>query len=262
MISSPAPSLIRANAIDLPVNPSTIACIVTSPPYNAGIDYTPLDPSAPTPDDNLPWHLYRELAQKSAAEMFRVSIPGGRVWLNVAPIMPAGPLTHLDDQNARVPLLHLWTESLLLAGFLIRDYIVWKQDAHDGGTAWGSWCRPGAVNLRGEWETIVLAYKPIDGADGWKRPTPPQWKGWKDDRVGLGGDWAELTRNVWTIRPARRSEGAPAPFPIEIPLRAIRLSTWLDDVVLDPFAGSRTTGKAATMLGRESVMVDVGMDMR
>jgi DNA modification methylase len=46
-----------------------------------------------------------------------------------------------------------------------------------------------------------------------------------------------LCSTVWQICPARRDGSHPAPFPLELARRCIRLSTWSGEVVLDPFAG-------------------------
>lgn len=69
-------------------------------------------------------------------------------------------------------------------------------------------------------------------------------------------EWPELTRNVWRTPCAARN-GHPAPFPAELPRRAILLSTWPGDVVLDPFCGGGTTVRVARALGRVGVGVDL-----
>jgi site-specific DNA-methyltransferase (adenine-specific) len=62
---------------------------------------------------------------------------------------------------------------------------------------------------------------------------------------------------VWEIRPERaRRVGHPAPFPVELPERFIRLYTYADDVVLDPFLGSGSTAVAAVRNDRRYVGYD------
>lgn len=77
---------------------------------------------------------------------------------------------------------------------------------------------------------------------------------WRD---GLGG-WPALCRDLWRIPPgaSTRSEH-PAVMPTELASRCIRLSTWPNEVVLDPFCGSGTTLVAAKSLGRRAVGVEV-----
>jgi DNA modification methylase len=69
------------------------------------------------------------------------------------------------------------------------------------------------------------------------------------------GGWPALCSTVWNLTPARRG-GHPAPFPVELARRAVRLSTWPGEVALDPFAGSGTTLLAARQLGRRAIGVE------
>jgi site-specific DNA-methyltransferase (adenine-specific) len=67
----------------------------------------------------------------------------------------------------------------------------------------------------------------------------------------------EATLDIWQLRPeSARRVGHPAPFPVALPERLIQLYTYRDDVVLDPFAGSGTTGVAAVRSGRSFVLFD------
>jgi site-specific DNA-methyltransferase (adenine-specific) len=68
-------------------------------------------------------------------------------------------------------------------------------------------------------------------------------------------DWV---RGVWRIKPAsaKRAEH-PAPFPVDIPHRLIKLFSYVGDTVLDPFAGTGTTLVAAYTLGRNSIGIEI-----
>ncbi|MGI0080550.1 MAG: DNA-methyltransferase, partial [Nitrososphaerales archaeon] len=61
--------------------------------------------------------------------------------------------------------------------------------------------------------------------------------------------------NIWKITPAH-SPLHPAVFPLELAQKVIRYYSFEDDVVLDPFAGLGTTGKAAALLGRRFVLIE------
>lgn len=222
------------------VDSDSVSCIVTSPPYNVGIKYDDYV-------DFVPWEEYGQMASDAAEAMARVLMPGGRAWVNVQPTVPHKP----GDNSERVDLECIWKVNLLSAGLRYRDTVAWVQDSFDGACAWGSWLRPSAPNQRGGWESIICVYK-----DHWKRTPPDKYKNWKDERHALGGDWGnDLCRNVWKIKPARASESAPAPFPVEIPARAIRLSSWPEEHILDPFGGSGTTARVADELGRVGISV-------
>ena len=63
------------------------------------------------------------------------------------------------------------------------------------------------------------------------------------------------TSNVWHL-PPYSDDTHPAPFPVELPRRLIKLYSFKDDVVLDPFLGSGTTALAAKELGRRWIGYD------
>lgn len=253
---------IVADSGRMPLRDAITPCVVTSVPYNVAIPNYPSGYS-----DHLPWPVYAAKARAWSREIARILVPGGRVWLNIQQTVPFIPGEPGGD---RVNLAHLWMEALSSAGLLYRDIICWVQDSFDGACAWGSWLTPSAPNLRGSSELILLYYK-----DRWKRDCPPIFAsrrvagvsqpGWKDPRDDLGGDWVDLVRNVWKIPPANKSPmwtpdpgNSPAAFPVEIPARAIRLSTWPNELVVDCFSGRGTTGWAAEQLGRRSVLLDLG----
>lgn len=275
----------------------SVDCVVTSPPYNCGIDY----PNGYI--DYHDWSVYKKSMYAVLVECYRVLKPGGRIWVNVMPAVPSMPRevavggrepgekptrkTAEELGIERVNLAAMWSVLLERARFKYRETVVWLQDSYDGGTAWGSWLSPTAPNTRGSWEPILHYYKP-NSYGGYKREKETaslaRWRNesYKEDRpdkeqVGdpdahpLGGRWEDLCRNVWDLPTVRRAPtkktskepmgqtpGFPARFPIELPARCIRLSTWPGDKVLDPFAGSATTGFAADLLDRRSVMVDIG----
>ncbi len=71
---------------------------------------------------------------------------------------------------------------------------------------------------------------------------------WNQSEVG------QLT--VWNINSVKTAEHA-CPFPVEIPQRAIRATTDVGDLVLDPFMGSGTTIVAAKDLGRKAIGIEI-----
>lgn len=244
-------TLWNADATNLPIEDESVDCIVTSPPYNCGMEYEGVS-------DSFTDEEYAELVQGASREMARVLRPGGRVWLNCLQSLPvyddlealrrdrgtgrkgAQILDHRGDPFGQ------WKDALL-SHLKYRDTIVWIQEGgHDQATAWGSVLSPNAPNLRGRYEPILLAFK-----DTWSRGRVE-----KNDLTW--DDFSRWTRNVWTFKSeSAKRAGHPAPFPAELPRRAIMLSTWPGDVVLDPFCGSGTTIKVAKDVGRQAIGVDL-----
>jgi site-specific DNA-methyltransferase (adenine-specific) len=227
-------TIYNCDILDAPELPE-IACLVSSPPYNVGMNYGGVD-------DRLPWQHYVAFAMRTMNESYRRLMTGARVWINVQHSVPLE-----QGSSLRVDLLGTWRSAAADAGFAYRDVIAWIQGAHDSACQWGSWLQPSAPNIRGGWEAILCLYK-----EQWSRDTPPEHKGWRDSRSNIGGNWEDLTRNVWRINP-ESDERHPAVFPIGLPARCIRLSTWPGETVLDPFMGSGTTLRAAKDLGRKAV---------
>lgn len=64
-------------------------------------------------------------------------------------------------------------------------------------------------------------------------------------------------RNCWILGPDPNSNGHPATFPRELARRCILLGSRPKDVVLDPFAGSGTTGIVAKQLDRASILIEI-----
>lgn len=227
----------------------SVHCVVSSPPYNTTQEY------GVGVSDDRGWAVYGQMVEAVAVELFRVLVQGGRVWWNVQPAIP-------DGDGRRIPLA-LWWQAALEQYLWYRDTVVWIQDSWDGACAWGSWCSPSAPNLRGGHELVLSYYKADDAAGGrgglWRRSPDSEQREYRDGGSGLGGSWQDLCRNVWKIAPARSAR--PATFPVDLPARCIRLSTWPGEVVLDPFCGTGTTLVAAQRLGRRGVGIDLAREL-
>jgi site-specific DNA-methyltransferase (adenine-specific) len=65
-------------------------------------------------------------------------------------------------------------------------------------------------------------------------------------------------RSAWSdIRGESTWRGHPAPFPVELAERLIRMFSFAGDTVLDPFAGTGTTAMAAVATGRNSISLEI-----
>lgn len=212
---------------ELPEN--SVHLIVTSPPYNVGKEY----------DKGLTLNEYKSLLGKVFKEVYRVLVPGGRACVNVANL----------GRKPYLPLDAFIIQIMLDIGFLMRGEIIWdKGSSAAASTAWGSWCSASNPTLRDVHEYIMVFSK-----DTFKRPN---WKGRKS--TISREEFLEWTKSVWSF-PAESATrvGHPAPFPVELPLRLIKLYTFEGEVVLDPFMGSGTTAIAALQTNRYFIGYEV-----
>ena len=99
-------------------------------------------------------------------------------------------------------------------------------------------------------ELIVLLYK-----DSWKKTSGSR----KSDITKA--EFVSWTKGVWKFSgESKRKIGHPAPFPVELPRRCIKLFSFVGDTVLDPFMGSGSTVIAAKQNSRNGIGIDMEMD--
>ncbi len=223
---------------------SSVALVVTSPPYFAGKEY-----EAALGEDHIPagYVEYLEMLADVFAECRRVLEPGGRIAINVANL-GRKPFRSLSGD-----VTHILQDRL---GLLLRGEIVWRKGKGSSGScAWGSFAKASNPVLRDTTERIVVASKGrFDRAVAAKERAR---RGLPNESTIAREDFLAWTLDVWEMRPASATRvGHPAPFPVELPARCIELYTYRGDVVLDPFCGAGTTAVAAVRTGRHFIGYD------
>ena len=237
-----ADSLICGDARDMSaVSDNSVALVVTSPPYFAGKQY-----EQELGEGHIPasYVEYLEMLRDVFAECRRVLEPGGRIAVNVANL-GRKPYRSLAGDVTRI-----LQDDLAL---LLRGEIVWKKaKGASGSIAVGSYLSASNPVVRDISERVVLACK-----GRFNRAVPRkdrEARGMPFENTITKDEFFEATLDVWEIRPeSARRVGHPAPFPVELPERVLRLYTYRGDVVLDPFMGSGTTAVAAIRNDRRFV---------
>ena len=223
------------------VDDDSVNLVVTSPPYFSLRDYSV-------------WENYKDylsFMQKVSDECFRVLQPGGWACINVQDSIPFPPSN--GNERYSEPLASDMIGLFRKSGFNYEKGIIWYKGK---GTAtqrlFGSFPNPGLLLISSLTEHILLFRK---WRDGFSRVV--------DARVKSSSElskkeWAEWTLDLWKIRPESSSRiGHPAPYPIEIPYRLIRMFSFEGDVVLDPFLGSGTTALAARRCDRNYIGYEI-----
>ena len=213
---------IAENSIDL---------IVTSPPYNVDIQYG-------THDDQMTYQDYLAFTQQWIAKCFCLAKPEGRFCLNI-------PLD--KNKGGQQSICADITTIAKSIGWKYHSTIIWNEQNISRRTAWGSWLSASAPFVIAPVEVIVVLYK-----DSWKKTSGTKKSDIKRD------EFMAWTNGVWTFNgESKKRVGHPAPFPIELPRRCIKMFTYVDDIVLDPFLGSGTTLLACQETQRRGIGVEI-----
>ncbi len=224
---------ILGSAEDMSMIPdNSLHLMITSPPYNVSKEY----------DDDLSLEEYLEMLTKVFAETYRVLVNGGRACVNVANL----------GRKPYIPLSDHISKIMIDLGFNMRGEIIWNKAASAApSTAWGSWMSASNPTLRDVHEYILVFSK-----GEYKRERKKEEKEVKKNTISKE-DFMEWTKSIWTFNAeSARRIGHPAPFPIVLPARLIDLFSFTDDIILDPFMGSGTTGIAALESNRNFVGFD------
>jgi DNA modification methylase len=223
----------------------SVALVVTSPPYFAGKQY-----EEELSRDGIPasYVEYLTMLRDVFAECVRVLEPGGRIAVNVANL-GRKPYRSLSSDVIRILQDDL--------GLLLRGEIVWRKAVGaTGSCAWGSYRSPANPVLRDLTERIVIASK--GRFDRARSMTQRLNEGLPNEITLPTDDFLSLTLDVWDMPPeSAKRVGHPAPFPVELPEQLIRLYTYKQDLVVDPFLGSGSTMVAASRLGRRYAGYDL-----
>jgi len=235
-------SIFNADSTDLGFLPTaSVQLVVTSPPYNLGKDYG-------TARDDATYHNYLEWMARWGRELQRVLEPGGRLCLNI----PIDVNLKFDEGGRRgsgkQPVLADVTNLLVHElGFVYNTTILWLENNVSRRTAWGSWLSASDPWVNTAAEAVLVLSRDRRRRDGRGKTSDVE----RDE-------FMKWTLGIWDFHGENtRKYAHPAPFPEELPRRLIKLFSFREDVVLDPFLGSGTTCRVAKNLGRRSIGVDI-----
>ena len=205
--------------------------IFTSPPYNFGLDYE-------NHKDGINWSEYFNKLFRIFKECIRVLKYGGRIIVNVQPLF-----------SDYIPIHHIISNFFMKNKLIWKGEIIWEKHNYNCKyTAWGSWKSPSNPYLKYTWEFLEI----------FSKGTLKHY-GRKENADITADEFKKWVYAKWNVAPEynMKKYGHPAMFPEELAERVIKLFSFRDDVVLDPFNGVGTTCVVAKKLGRRYIGIDI-----
>ena len=205
--------------------------VFTSPPYNFGLEY---ESSA----DDYNWDAYFKKLFCILDECIRVLKYGGRLIINVQPLF-----------SDYIPSHHLISKHCIKRKLIWKGEVLWEKNNYNCKyTAWGSWKSPSNPYLKYTWEFIEIFCKGEMKKTGEK------------ENIDISADeFKEWVVAKWSVSPERKMKkyDHPAMFPETLAERVLKLFSYKNDMILDPFNGAGTTTAVAKRLNRGFLGIDI-----
>lgn len=184
------------------------------------------------------------------AEAYRVLVPGGRL------VCVVGDVCLSRKEHGRHVVVPLHADICVICrklGFDNLNPIIWHKisnavfEANTSSKFLGKPYEPNAI-VKNDIEFILMQRKP----GGYRQPTEEQ----RRLSVIPKNEFNEWFRQIWTLTGASTKDH-PAPFPLELATRLVRMFSFQGDTVLDPFCGTGTTMLAALKCSRNSIGIEI-----
>ncbi len=240
--------LINGDARDLSfLEDQSVHLVLTSPPYWNLKRYRDNPKQLGHIDQ---YEAFLSELEKVWREVYRVLVPGGRL------VCVVGDVCVSRRNFGRHLVFPLHADISVMCrkiGFDNLNPILWHKIANanyevsNGSKFLGKPYEPNAI-IKNDIEFILMQRKP----GGYRKPTEEQRRLSKIEKK----DFDSWFRQIWNI-PGASTRNHPAPFPLELATRIVRMFSFYGDIVLDPFCGSGTTMIAALRNGRNSIGIDI-----
>jgi DNA modification methylase len=232
------------------LSPNSVHLVLTSPPYWTLKEYRDSEGQLGHVKD---YEIFLTELDRVWSHCFRVLVPGGRLICVVGDVCLARRKN--EGRHTVVPLHASIQEHCRRIGFDNLAPIIWHKIANaayevENGSAGflGKPYEPNAV-IKNDIEFILMERKP----GGYRKPSLAE----RVLSIISSEDYQRWFQQIWTGLTGASTREHPAPYPVELAERLIRMFSFVGDTVLDPFMGTGTTSVAAARWGRNSVGCEV-----
>lgn len=237
------------DARSMSLGPSSIHLVVTSPPYWTLKEYRDADGQLGHITD---YERFLEELDRVWEHCWRALVPGGRLIVVVGDVCLSRRRN--NGRHTVVPLHASIQERCRKIGFDNLATIIWHKianavyEAEGAGGFLGKPYEPNAV-IKNDIEFILMQRKP----GGYRKPELAT-RIMSLISVENHRNWFQ---QIWTGLTGASTKNHPAPYPLELAERLIRMFSFVGDTVLDPFLGTGTTSLAASKWGRNSIGLEI-----
>jgi len=229
--------------------PGTAQLVFTSPPYfNA----------KPECIEYKDYESYLNFLHRIFESCYHVLSEGRFLVVNTSPILIKRP--NRNASSKRIPVPYDLHGILTKIGFDFIDDIIWEKPEGAGwnigrGRRFAADRQPLQYKAVSVTENVMVYRKATDKLIDWNLRNHPNPKAIKSSLIE--GEYDKT--NIWKIHPANHKDH-PAVFPESLAERVIRYYSFEGDMVLDPFAGTGTTGRVAGNMSRRFIMIEKDPD--
>ncbi|MBS0315145.1 MAG: site-specific DNA-methyltransferase [Proteobacteria bacterium] len=228
----------------------SVHLVVTSPPYWTLKRYNPSDNQM---GDIADYESFLVELDRVWAHCYRALVPGGRLVCVVGDVCLSRRKN--GGEHTVVPLHASIQEHCRRLGYTNLAPIIWHKIANaayeasgNGGGFLGKPYEPNSV-IKNDIEFILMERKP----GGYRKPSHEA----RLLSIIPGEQHREWFAQIWTGLTGASTRLHPAPYPLELAERLVRMFSFVGDTVLEPFMGTGTTNLAAAKWGRNSIGVEV-----
>ncbi len=231
------------------LKPESVHLVLTSPPYWTLKEYRDSEGQLGHVSD---YEQFLYELDKVWEHCFRALVPGGRLTCVVGDVC----LSRRENSGRHtvVPLHASIQEHCRKLGFDNLAPIIWHKisnavyEVQNGSSFLGKPYEPNAV-IKNDIEFILMERKP----GGYRNPDVST----KVLSVISAENHKKWFQQIWSGVTGASTKQHPAPYPLELAERLIRMFSFVGDTILDPFMGTGTTTVAAARWGRNSIGFEI-----